>query len=288
MAKKRRTLVPGKIMEHINKDAPADDAQNSLPEWQQNEGFYAKMAQIQDSIALDIQKTVKKHNGKNSKQSETSESSSESISSCENLSEEEEEERPSKQKDSASKKINSNMSERIFHIGEHECDHDKDNNSSCQSLTSSKRFEKLEAKYKEQDKLKQKREKEKQLRKKRSKLLRKNTSVVLLNPAFGLKRSGCLKLDRRDSSIMSPGGCNSKNSTPGNGQKKPTRGMTFQHLMKSSLSNKFKELKAIDVTSNDEKQVSTFQLTTYAQISENNNSKNDLFSQKKESTKNVD
>ena len=92
---------------------------------------------------------------------------------------------------------------------------------------------------------------------------------------------------------MSPGGSNSKNSKERHGgHKKPTRGMTFQHLMKSSLLNKIKELKAHDrldeVLSNDDKQVSTFQLTTYAQNSENNNSKNDLFSQKKESTKNVD
>lgn len=127
MAKKRRTLVPGKIMEHMNKDAPPDDTQNNLPEWQQNEGFYAKMLQIKDSIATDIHKTVRKHNGKNSKQSETSESqiSSESIGSSEKSSEEEEEEqRPSKQKELAMKKVNSTMSERIFHIGEHECDHD--------------------------------------------------------------------------------------------------------------------------------------------------------------------
>ena len=55
---------------------------------------------------------------------------------------------------------------------------------------------------------------------------------------------------------MSPGGSNSKNSKERNGQKKPTRGMTFQHLMKSSLM-KIKELKAHDkldeVLSNDEK-----------------------------------
>ena len=44
---------------------------------------------------------------------------------------------------------------------------------------------------------------------------------------------------------MSPGGSNSKNSKERNGQKKPTRGMTFQHLMKSSLM-KIKELKAHD------------------------------------------
>lgn len=73
--------------------------------------------------------------------------------------------------------------------------------------------------------------------------------------------------------------------------------MTFQHLMKTSLLNKFKELKvhdkgqiseADDSRNNDEDKLqSTIQLTTYAQNGENN-SKGDILSVRRTSTLNLE